>query len=78
LSFEPLEGIVPPCNITLLELHPGEIQIVPVNPTQLIARNIQNYSLQNIAEEVSRRLEIAIHTLEREPAGTPDLFTSWG
>ena len=77
LSFEPLEGVVLPCNITLLELHPGEIEIVPVNPTELIARNTQNASLQNMAEEVSRRLEIAIHTLERQPTGTPELFTSW-
>ena len=77
LSFAPLEGVVLPCNITLLELHPGEIEIVPVNPTELIARNIQNAPLQNIAEEASRRLAIAIHTLERQTTGTPELFTSW-
>ncbi len=78
LSFEPLEGVVLPCSITVIEINPGEVEIIPVNATELIARDMQGASLQNLAEEVSRRLERAIHNLEREPTGTPDLFTSWG
>lgn len=78
LSFEPLEGVVLPCSVTLIEIHPGEVELIPVNSTALIARDMQDASLQNLAEEVSRRLDRVIKSLEREPSGTPDLFTSWG
>jgi uncharacterized protein (DUF302 family) len=72
-----IEGIVLPCNITIVELYPGEVAIVPVNPTELIVSDIQNASLQNLAGEVSRRLALAIHELGRESTGSPDLVTSW-
>jgi uncharacterized protein (DUF302 family) len=78
LSFQPLEGVVLPCSITIIETHPGEVEIIPVNVTELISHDMQDSSLQNLAVEVSKRLERAIDNLQREPTGTPDLFTSWG
>jgi uncharacterized protein (DUF302 family) len=78
LSFEPLEGIVLPCSVTLIELYPGEVEIIPVNTTELISNEMKDASLKNLAVEVSRRLERVIGKMEQEPSGTPDLSTSWG
>lgn len=77
LSFTSAQGIVLPCTISMIEAYPGEVEVIPVNSTELIAREMHDASLQNIAEEVTRRLELVIHALERGPTSTPELFTSW-
>lgn len=77
LSIAPFEGMVLPCNITMAERYPGEVEIVPVNPTALLVMGIQDASLQNLAEQVSRKLELVIHSLERQSNNMPDIVTSW-
>jgi uncharacterized protein (DUF302 family) len=78
IQLAPMEGMVLPCNITIVELYPGKIAVIPVNPVELVADGIQDAPLRNLAEEVSRRLDLAIHGVEGESTGTPDLVTSWG
>lgn len=75
--MESLTGIVLPCNITLLESSPGEVVVMSVNPTEIMVRDTQNASMQNLAEEVNRRLDVVIASLQRGPANIPDLVTSW-
>lgn len=77
LSFTSAQGVVLPCNISMIEPYPGEVEVIPVNTTELIAREMHDASLQNLAEEVTRRLDLVIHALERGPTSTPELFTSW-
>ena len=77
LTFALHDGVVLPCSITVIEVHPGEVEIIPANPTALIARNLSDASLQNLAEEVTRRMDVVIQSLERSPMNTPDLYTSW-
>jgi uncharacterized protein (DUF302 family) len=77
LTFALHDGVVLPCSITVIEVHPGEVEIIPANPTALIARNLSDASLQNLAEEVTRRMDLVIQSLERSPMSTPDLSTSW-
>lgn len=71
--ISPFEGIILPCLISVIETHPGEAALVPYNATEFIVREIQNPSLQNLAAEVTRRLNLAIHALEKEQTGNPDL-----
>ena len=77
LSIAPFEGMVLPCNITMAERYPGEVEIVPVNPTALLVMGIQDASLQNLAEQFSQKLERVIRSLERESNNMPDMVTSW-
>lgn len=77
LSFTSAQGVVLPCSITMIEAYPGEVEVIPVNTTELIAREMHEAPLQNLAEEVSRRLDLVIHALERGPTSAPELFTSW-
>ena len=77
LTFAVHEGVVLPCSITVIETRPGEVEIIPANPTALIARNVRDASLQNLAEEVTRRMDRVIQSMERSPVNTPDLSTSW-
>jgi len=77
LTFALYDGVVLPCSITVIEIRPGEVEIIPANPTALIARNLSDASLQNLAEEVTRRMDLVIQSLERSPMNMPDLSTSW-
>jgi uncharacterized protein (DUF302 family) len=77
MQLAPVEGMVLPCNITIIELYPGKIAVIPVNPVELLADGMQNASLRNVAEAVSRRLDIAIQGLKEGSTNIPDLVTSW-
>lgn len=77
VKISPFEGIILPCFVSVIEIVPGEIALVPVNTTEAIVRDIHSPSLQNLAEETTRRLTKAIHALEKEQTGPPDLVTSW-
>lgn len=77
LTMEALAGIVLPCNITLIESFPGEVVVMSVNPTEIMARDTPGASIQNLAEEVSRRLDVVIDSLQRGSTSIPDLVTSW-
>jgi uncharacterized protein (DUF302 family) len=76
LSISAVEGMVVPCSVTLVERYPGVVEIIPVNFTALIAKESGD-SLHNLAEEVSHRLDLVIHSMEREAIHIPDLVTSW-
>lgn len=77
LSIAPFDGMILPCSVTMTERYPGEVEIIPVNPTALLVMVTQDDSLQNLAEQMSRRLDLVIHSLERESTNTPDIVTSW-
>lgn len=77
LMLSPFQGLILPCYVSIMELYPGETAVVPYNVTAQTIRGIQNPSLENLAAEVTRRLELAIHALEREQSTNPDLITSW-
>lgn len=78
VMLAPFEGMVVPCNISVIESYPGSIELIPVNPIEIIVRGIQSPSVQNLAEEVSRRMDIVLRALEHESTNTPDMVTSWG
>lgn len=71
-------GTVLPCHITVIELLPGEIEVVRINPTELLARETKNGVLQNLTKEVSTILDLVIHKTQRNTSNIPDLITSWG
>lgn len=77
MRISPFEGIVLPCFISVTEIYPGEVALVPFNSTEMIAREIQSSSLQGLATEITGKLTDAIHALEKQQTGTPDLVTSW-
>jgi uncharacterized protein (DUF302 family) len=77
IRLSPFEGVVLPGFISVIETYPGEVSVVPYNTTQAIVKGIQNPTLQNLTDELSRRLDLVIHALEAEQTGTPDLVTSW-
>lgn len=77
MLLAPFQGLILPCNVSVIELYPGETALVPYNVTAQTVRGIHNPSLENLAAEVTRRLELAIHALEREQNKDPDLVTSW-
>lgn len=78
LMMEASDGIVLPCNITVVESSPGQIVVTAVNPTELMVRDTQKASMQNLAGEVTRSLDVVIDSLPRGSTYIPDLVTSWG
>ena len=78
MRIAPFEGIILPCVISVIETHPGEVALIPYNAIESIVEKIQNPSLQNLAAEVTRRLNLVIHAIETEQTHFPDLVTSWG
>jgi uncharacterized protein (DUF302 family) len=78
LLYSPLTGLVLPCMISVVEVSPGIVEILPYNATEVIMQSIENPRLQNFAYEVSHRLSVAISALEKLQIGDPDLVTSWG
>ncbi|HEX8040305.1 MAG TPA: DUF302 domain-containing protein [Chryseosolibacter sp.] len=77
VSLSSVEGIVLPCSVTVAELYPGRIAVVRVNPTALIARELQQDELKNVSDEVTRKLDLLIGSLGHQPSTIPDLVTSW-
>lgn len=77
MRISPYDGIILPCLISVIETNPGETAVVPHNPTEMIVREIQSPSLQNLAAEVTRRLALAIKALGHDQTVNPDLVTSW-
>lgn len=78
LLLAPFAGLVLPCSVSVIEWYPGETAIVPYNATEHIAREMSLHSLENIAREVSRRLDDVIQTLENAQSKDRDFVTSWG
>lgn len=78
LTIAPKEGTVLPCLISVVEIYPGESMLVPFNAAEVACEGSQNSLLQALATEVTKRVEVAIHALEKKQTGDPDLVTSWG
>ena len=78
LTIGPAEGMILPCLISVAETRPGETMLALFNVTETVCASSQNSLLQAVATEVTRRMEVAIHALEKKDAGDPDLVTSWG
>ena len=72
LKMEPFTGMLQPCTITIRDYNPEEVEVTAANPSEWIVQTIDNPGLQNVAEEISRRLNLVIETLSRRPAGIPD------
>lgn len=77
VALSSASGMVLPCSISIIELYPGEIMIVPANPTEIIAKVNKNAPLQQLARQVSDMLERVIQTFQCNTQTTPDLITSW-
>jgi uncharacterized protein (DUF302 family) len=56
LSANPEVGLLLPCNITLSEVEPGQVEVSLVDPLSMLGF-IEDDSLRAVAEEAARRLE---------------------
>lgn len=72
--LEPFAPLIVPCNITIQEINIGEVEIIPFNSGELISGTIDNPSLQNLAEEISRRIDLVIQALVPMRKGIPDVI----
>lgn len=77
VSLSSVEGVILPCSVTVAELYPGRIAVVRVNPTAMIARELQNDELKNVSDEVTRKLDLLIGSLDDRSPIIPDMVTSW-
>jgi uncharacterized protein (DUF302 family) len=66
MAASPFDGIILPCFVSIVEMHPGETAIIPVNPTQGILENIQSSQLHRLSNEISIRIERAIRMMEKD------------
>jgi uncharacterized protein (DUF302 family) len=78
ITAAPNEGAILPICISVIELYPGEIELVITNPTELLASANNNLQLFSLAREVRQVLDQVIQKFESDPDWTPDLVTSWG
>jgi len=62
LSYEPNIGLLLPCNIVVQESNNGEIEVSAVNP-KVSMQSVNNPDLENVAEDISSRLERVIKSL---------------
>ena len=77
ILMSPFAGIVFPCVVSVMELYPGEIAILPFNATEYLAREMSLESIEHLAKQVGRKLDGVIHILEKSQNKDPDLVTSW-
>ena len=81
ISLESHMGVMLPCNVVVQQHENGEVEISAINPMATIDKLADTRPLTDIAEEISRRLRIAVDNLHREtkeekhaealPNGTP-------
>jgi len=57
LRVQPFTGFVLPCQIVVCEKGSNEVELVIIDSTGLMAETVGGPSLQNIANEVGRRLK---------------------
>ncbi len=62
LSMEDKIGTMLPCNVIVQEIAPGETEVAAINPT-VSMQAVQNKDLDEIASEVTKRLENALNKL---------------
>jgi uncharacterized protein (DUF302 family) len=61
-------GVVLPCQISLWEPKKGSIEIMALNSLCMISSASKNPSLENIADEITRRLNTTIENVSRDLA----------
>jgi uncharacterized protein (DUF302 family) len=78
ISICPHNGTILPSCISVMEIYPGEIEVVLMNPTELLASMTDNVQLLGLACEVTKCLEDIMSGFESVKNYIPDLVTSWG
>ena len=77
-SLALLDGVIVPACISVVETHPGEVDLTFVNPTELLAAVNHNMLLLGLASEVTHVLERVVQSFRDDGhALIPDLVTSW-
>ncbi len=74
----PFDGtsILPGC-ISVVEVCPGDILVSIINPTQLIASEKNNDTLNYLAMEMTTAMEEVVSQIAQADNAPPDLITSW-
>ena len=72
LAEQPFTGFVLPCQIAVCETANGEVEVAIVDPSRLMAKTVNNPTLQNITDEISRRLTAVLDLLAHKPVGGAD------
>ena len=70
-------GLVLPCQITVIETYPGETELIPFNPTEILTREMRESSLHVMAREVDEKLNECIRSLRAPHQINPERVTSW-
>ncbi|MFH6769092.1 DUF302 domain-containing protein [Gaetbulibacter aquiaggeris] len=65
LQQEDKIGTMLPCNIIVQELEPNKIEVAAINP-MVSMQSVKNEKLENIAQQVSSKLENLISNLKNE------------
>lgn len=65
LQAENKIGTMLPCNVIVQELEAGKIEVAAINP-MVSMQAVKNDQLENIAQQVSRKLKQVITNLEHE------------
>ena len=72
LALQPFTGIVLPSQITVSETSAREVEVSIVDPTRFMAKAVADPTLQNITDEIQRRLNVVVEQLSHKPVGIPD------
>ena len=72
LSLQPFTGMVVPCQVIVRETADRGVEVVISDPARAAAGTVDDPTLQNIALEISRRLEAVMGALSDKPVGVPD------
>lgn len=77
VAIAPVRGIVLPCTISIIELYPGKIAVIPVNQTEIISRDMKSEHLRFLAGQVTVKINLVLETMEKEEHGLTSMVTSW-
>lgn len=66
-------GVILPCQISLWEPRKGSIEVMAMNSLCMISSSSKNPSLENIADEITRRLNATIENVSRDLGKTISL-----
>ena len=72
LVLQPFTGFVLPAFITISETEANQVEVSVACPSSMMAKSVRDPSLQNVADEVERRLNLVIALMAHKPAGIPD------
>ena len=61
-------GIILPCQISLWEPKKGSVEVMALNSLRMISSASKNPSLENLADEITRRLNATIENVSRDLA----------